>query len=220
MTNRPLFGCQFGAIDPSLIIRSLTTVANMASDDLGRALRVRPIAHASAGAAIVKAITCASKEDLEINIRRSLWLSCDGRMSLNVYFHALGCDEDIGDPIPCAHAADIPELFNHMFVEITYADGTVEYALAIIAVLDLARVWFWVHDNTGAELPGATVTMTSARTGADYVVTTDVHGLAQFDVPQGDYDWLVEAATFDDETGSITVVREVQTVTLQLVLTT
>lgn len=206
MTNTPQ--CQFGAIDPSLIIRSLTAVSSLSGVDDGRALRVRPIVHTDRDAVLVKAITCASKEDLEINIRRSLWLSCDGRLSLNVYYLLKGCEENTGSAIPCAYAADIPELFNHMFVEITYDDGGIEYALAIVAILDNINVTFDVDDDAGLPIANATITITSDRTGDETVLTTNAGGLADTILPQGGYTFEVVAALYTTETGAFTLVRE------------
>ena len=208
MTNIPLFGCQFGAIDPSLIVRALTAVASVATADDGRAFRVRPISHDATNAAIVKAITCASKEDLEINIRRSLWVGCDGRLALNVYYVLRGCEEEMGDTIPCSHAASIYELFNHAFVQITYEDGTIEYALALLGVLDNVTVDFAVETALGVGIDGATITITSNRTGEDTVLTTADGGVASTELPQGGYTYLVEAATYGDETGTLTLIRD------------
>lgn len=133
MANEPLFGGQFGAVDAELILRSLISVVS--TPDAVRGLRLRPITYGQSVVA-VKAVTCASKEDFEINIRRSLYIHCDNHIALNVFVRSVNCSEPIGTPIPCSHAAGLYELANHLFVEITHVGGAKEYALAVLLIAD------------------------------------------------------------------------------------
>ncbi|HEY2015144.1 MAG TPA: TonB-dependent receptor, partial [Bryobacteraceae bacterium] len=91
-------------------------------------------------------------------------------------------------------------------------------ATNLLAQTDTARIQGTVLDNTGAAVPGATITLTNADTGAVTTVTSDGAGNFTFNaLVRGNYKAEVKASGFSAQTENFTLeVSQVQSLTFHL----
>lgn len=100
---------KFGAISPELVIKSLTGCVVSTGK---AALRVQIFNNV-----VTSAVSCASKEDFDINLRRALHMGYDGEVVLRVnktdYLDGVG----FGNCQTCANGTTVTDIVSSLFGE-------------------------------------------------------------------------------------------------------